>query len=241
MLLLDLTLPTPAENLACDEALLEWREASSARGPALLRFWEPFEPFVVLGYANHAAHEVNLDACRALGIPIYRRCSGGGAVLQMPGCLNYALVLPAETDGPLASIPGANQLIMQRQAAALTRWLAEPVTVAGHTDLVWRDRKFSGNAQRRKRHWLLFHGTFLLNAPLDLIEQCLSMPSRQPAYRRGRGHADFLTSLPLSAEAVKAALRAEWQAEGMSEPPSPASIETLVAQKYGRAEWNLKW
>ena len=78
---LDLTLPTPAENLACDEALLDWCDGgASAEG--ILRLWEAREPFIVLGYANHAAAAADLDACRAHGIPVLRRCSGGGAVLQ---------------------------------------------------------------------------------------------------------------------------------------------------------------
>ena len=55
---LDLTLPTPAENLAADEALLDQCEA--ARAGAVLRFWEPREHFVVVGYSNKVRTEVNL-------------------------------------------------------------------------------------------------------------------------------------------------------------------------------------
>ena len=51
MFLCDLTLPTPEENLACDEALLDLCEAGGAG--ELLRFWEPPSYFVVLGYANN--------------------------------------------------------------------------------------------------------------------------------------------------------------------------------------------
>src|SRR4029077_18373734 len=95
---LDLTLPTPAENLACDEALLDQCEAGQGEG--VLRFWEPPGLFVVVGYANPVATEVNAAACREHGIPIFRRCSGGGTVLQGPGCLNYALILKIESNGP---------------------------------------------------------------------------------------------------------------------------------------------
>ena len=87
--LLDLTLSTPAENLAADEALLDEREATA--GEPVLRLWESPEHFVVVGYSNRVGTEVNEPACRARGIPILRRCSGGGTVLQGPGCLNYAL------------------------------------------------------------------------------------------------------------------------------------------------------
>src|ERR1039458_3609667 len=96
---LDLTIPSPAENLACDEALLDWCE--SGTGAECLRFWESPEPFVVVGYANKVETEVNVAACEARKIPILRRCSGGGTVAQGPGCLNYALILPITKDGPL--------------------------------------------------------------------------------------------------------------------------------------------
>ena len=53
---LEQTFPTPAENLACDEALLLWRE--QAGGAEILRVWEGREHFVVLGRGNKAATEV---------------------------------------------------------------------------------------------------------------------------------------------------------------------------------------
>src|ERR1041385_179712 len=86
MLYLDLTSSSPAENLACDEALLDFCEERP--GLEVLRFWESTERFVVLGYANALHREVNVAACEAAQIPIMRRCSGGGTVLQGPGCLN---------------------------------------------------------------------------------------------------------------------------------------------------------
>jgi lipoate-protein ligase A len=90
MNLLDLPFATPQENLACDEALLDWSEEES--GTAILRFWESPRHFVALGYTDAASSEADVEACRVLDIPVLRRCSGGGTVIQGPGCLNYALV-----------------------------------------------------------------------------------------------------------------------------------------------------
>lgn len=233
-----LTLPTPAENLACDEALLD--EAEAHGGAGLLRCWESPAHFVVLGHGNKLAAEVKVEACRAAGVPVLRRCSGGGTVLQGPGCLNYALILPCGEAGPLATITGANQFIMARQRDALAALLGRPVTVEGHTDLALDGRKFSGNAQRRKRTHLLFHGCFLLGFNLALIEQLLLPPPRQPEYRRGREHGDFLTRLDVSGEALQGALQRAWGASS-SAPDAPcAAIAALVAAKYGRDEWNMK-
>ncbi len=83
MKLLDLTLPSPAENLACEEALLDVCDEHG--GGEILRFWEAHESFVVVGYANKITTEVNVESCRAKQISIFRRCSGGGTVLQGRG------------------------------------------------------------------------------------------------------------------------------------------------------------
>jgi len=235
--ILDLSLPSPAANLACDEALLDAAEQDGAG--ELLRFWESTTPFVVVGYANKVKEEVNIEACRVAGVPILRRCSGGGTVLQGPGCLNYSLVLNCGDDAAHQSIASTNRFVMDRNRQALAALLGKRVTVEGHTDLAVADLKFSGNAQRRKRHWLLFHGTFLLNFDLDLIEKLLLPPSRQPRYRQGRSHAAFLTRLPVTSDAIKSALGQAWNAGATATKFPEARLARLVADKYARDEWNL--
>ena len=202
MKLLDLTLPSPAENLACDEALLDTCE--DGVGDEILRFWEPREHFVVVGYANKVATEVNVAACEARGVPVLRRCSGGGTVLQGPGCLNYTLILRITKDRPTHSISAANHFIMERNRTAVEAAipnLQAPVQVQGHTDLTIGGLKFSGNSQRRRRRFLLFHGTFLIEFNLALISLLLPPPSKQPDYRRDRSHEEFLTNITVPAAA----------------------------------------
>src|SRR5437899_2336740 len=161
----ELTLRTPEENLACDEALLDFCEESyeGANAEGVLRFWEPAQYFVVLGYANPVATEVNLPFCQQQTIPVLRRCTGGGTVLQGPGCLNYSLLLPIHSAGALQSIPGTNDFVLEKHQAALSALLRARVEKQGHTDLSIGGLKFSGNAQRRRKHFLLFHGSFLLH------------------------------------------------------------------------------
>ncbi len=237
---LDWTLTTPEENLAADEALLDWCEACAAA--EALRFWESPRHFVVLGYANALHSEVNVAACAARNVPILRRCTGGGTVLQGPGCLNYTVVLRIAEDGPTRNISATNQFVMERNRAALDSALRTPhsaIGVRGHTDLTLDGVKFSGNAQRRKRRCLLFHGTILLNLDLDLVEEFLPMPSRQPDYRQNRPHREFIRNLPLSADAVKEALTVAWAAKPASAPALGGAINVLLEMKYGRQEWNL--
>jgi len=130
---LDLTFPTPQKNLACDEALLDLCE--NGGGDELLRFWEPREYFVVLGYANKAQSEAKLEACREANLPVLRRCSGGGAVVQGAGCLNYSLFLRISQTGPLQSITETNCFIMKRQQEALQNLFGGQIKVQGVTDL----------------------------------------------------------------------------------------------------------
>jgi lipoate---protein ligase len=242
---LDLTLPTPAENLACDEALLDLGEAG---GGEILRVWEAPTAFVVVGYANRVAAEVNVPACAAAAIPILRRCSGGGTVLQGPGCLSYSLVLQIDAGGPLHSIPATNRSVMERNRAALESALhanlkhqESAVAIRGHTDLTLGNLKFSGNAQRRKKRCLLFHGTFLLHFDLPQIERCLPMPSRQPGYRGRREHRNFLVNLGLPAATVKRALQEAWNAFHPLDPPPRETIASLTRDKYATSAWNLKF
>jgi lipoate-protein ligase A len=252
MKVLDLTFPTPAENLAADEALLDWCDAMD--GPELLRFWEPRELFVVVGYANKVATEVRADACAQSQVPILRRCSGGGTVLQGPGVLNYSLILKIVEGTPTANITSANQFIMERNRAAVAAEFQIPnskfqISVSGHTDLALHPphsapgtlQKFSGNAQRRKRSHLLFHGTFLLNFDLPLVEKFLAMPSLEPDYRNGRSHTDFITNLPLTSTAVKQALCNAWSAAELLTTYPQAPIQSLAHDRYATNEWNFKF
>ena len=237
---IDLTFSSPAENIACDEALLDLCEARSA--DEVLRFWESSTPFVVVGYGNHVDVEVNRSACEKDGVPILRRCSGGGAVVQGPGCLNYSLVLKIDPHLELASITAANCHIMKRNAAVLSKLLGKNICVEGYTDLAVDGRKFSGNAQRRKRTHLLFHGTFLLeNFDLTLLSRYLKHPSREPEYRSTRSHGDFVARLSLNSLQVKSALREEWGANKTLKTIPDEPMRTLIAMRYSRTEWNFKF
>ncbi len=245
---LDLSFPSPAENLACDEALLNWGEAG---GGEVLRFWEASEHFVVVGYSNQVETEVNVAACAARKVPVFRRCSGGGTVLQGPGCLNYALILQIAEQPSLANISRANRFIMTRNRGAIESVIGHrplTISVSGHTDLTltshdWTpetQRKFSGNSQRRQKRALLFHGTFLLNFELALVNELLRMPSKQPDYRHNREHGEFLTCLNLPAVGLKDALCRFWNAtENMHDFPEQF-VHKLAFEKYSTPEWNFK-
>lgn len=235
---------SPAEWLAWDEALLEASEGvpSDQPIPEKLWFWEAKSPFVVLGYGQKVALEVNVTDCEKDSVPILRRCSGGGTVVQGPGCLNYGLILEIPEFGPRSTITGTNAAVMNQQRAAMESLLGQPVVVRGHTDLAilraGRELKFSGNAQRRKRRALLFHGTILLNFELEWITRWLRAPSWAPEYRAGRAHEDFVTNTRLARSAVETALAQTWGARVGSTRIDPQWIQPWMDRRYSHAAWH---
>ncbi len=228
----------PAEYLAIDEVLLD--QAENGVGRESLHTWASAQPFIVIGYSNSAKTEVNLAETGQNQMPILRRMSGGGTVVQGPGCLNYSLILDIERHAELASITRANQYVMGRNREAIQRLVTSGVSIQGCTDMVVNGRKFSGNAQRRKRRFLVFHGALLLDFDLAKIGQFLAHPSKEPGYRAGRSHADFLVNLHLPAETVIKSLRSVWGADEEWHDWPRAEMEKLAREKYAGAEWNFK-
>jgi lipoate-protein ligase A len=234
-----ITLPGVAENLALDEALLI--EADEGRGPPLVRFWEPSEYAVVLGASRRIREEVHLDACRADGVVVFRRSSGGGTVLIGPGTLNVTVILP-ETAGPgLSAVDAAQHHVLDRLAASIRR-IGPPVDVLGHGDLVLGDRKCGGSAQRRLKRCFLVHCSILCDFALDRIDRFLTVPRRQPDYRRGRHHLDFLCNLGLPrADLIDALRPGPSPCDG---PGTPSSLDgalrllpALLAEKFANPGW----
>jgi lipoate---protein ligase len=234
-LLLDLTLPTLAANLALDEALL--LEAEAGTGGEVLRFWEWPRYAVVLGAGARIALDVNEPACSADGIPIMRRASGGGTVLLGRGCFLFSLVLRYERAAELRHINASYRYILDRMATALLP-VANSIEHAGVSDLAIAGRKCSGNAQQRKREYLLHHGTLLYDFDLPLISRYLHSPTRQPSYRAQRAHDDFVMNLSSDSETLKRLIRSEWQADGQLTHWPEGRVEALVRDKYERGDWN---
>ncbi len=237
MFCLDLTSSSVPEDLALDEACLI--EADESDGPAVLRFWEPRHDAVVLGASRSIRDDVLVEACRADGVPILRRSSGGGTVVVGPGVLNVAFILP-ETSAPgLWAVDAAHRYVLEQLAKSMVR-AGQPVTIEGSGDLVIGGRKCGGSAQRRLKHWFMVHCSILYEMPVERIARYLALPERQPAYRRRRSHEDFLSNLPLPRRTLVEAIRAIW-APGFALSPPPARalalVPGLVSERFGNRSW----
>jgi lipoate---protein ligase len=194
----------PDQELAGDLALFMAVELGSAIG--LHRCWQSASPVAVVGRHGVVADDVMVEACRADGVDVLRRFSGGGAVVLGHGCLNYAVALSLVSRPELSDVAASFQFILHAIASALR---VPGLSIHG-TDLVLHDRKVSGNAQRRGRRGLVHHGTLLYDFDPGLATRYLKEPARQPAYRASRRHADFLGNIPLSGDTIRERLENAW-------------------------------
>ena len=238
MQLLNLTLDTPAENLALDEALVEGAE-SVGNHPEVLRLWEPKENFVVIGRSSSFGSEVNHDYCQRHSIPVFRRVTGGAAIVTGPGCLMYGVLLDYRRRPELRMLDQAHQFVMQKMAAAI-RELGIETEIEGICDLTIDNRKVSGNSLRCKRNWMLYHGTMICDFDRSLIGKCLDWPKRIPDYRKQRSHDDFVGSIPTTTKALSEQIQKQWQTQGKFGDFSLSEIEKLAGQKYASKQWNEK-
>lgn len=205
MLLKDFSFKTPQENILYDELLLKMADKQSAG--EVLRFWESPEICIVLGLIGKEQEDICLEQARKDKIKVLRRTSGGGTVLQGPGCLNYTLVLDKNRHPDLADLRKSYHWISLKVIEALrvcgVKAVFRPISDMA---LANNEKKFSGNAQHRGKSYILHHGTMLYDFDLSLVSRYLRMPKDVPDYRKNRSHEDFVTNIELRPALFKRAL-----------------------------------
>lgn len=236
MFYLEHTCPTPAEDLALDEALLEAAEESS-EPREVLRIWEPKRTAVILGRSSAADVEANFAECQKLGVEVLRRTSGGAAVVLGPGCLMYSVVLSYVRRPQLRSIDEAHRFVLETVLQAVLAQVPDAVR-RGTSDLAVGDRKFSGNSLRCRRDNLLYHGTLLYDFPLERIGSVLGTPPRQPQYRAGRAHGEFVGNLGCSRQSLIQGLRSAFAADLILPAIPWDRVQALADEKYRQVDWN---
>jgi lipoate-protein ligase A len=202
MILKDVSFPTPTENILFDDVLLQMAEKGQIGD--VLRFWESETMFVVLGRICKEEDDLKIAKLKEDHIPVVRRSSGGGTVLQGQGCFNYALILSKENDVCLNDIGKSYEYILTRvtKALALSGVDARFLPISDIA-LAKNQNKFSGNAQKRGKKYILHHGTVLYDFNLENIEKYLKIPKSIPEYRKDRSHLDFVTNIDVSLDKLK--------------------------------------
>lgn len=163
-----------------------------AGAPWAYRSWEPPGRAVVLGRGNRAETEAREARCARDKIPILRRRGGGGTVLLAPGILVVTLVKQVRHQFHIKEyFQQINDLIM----AALRTLAVRGLSQRGHSDICLGERKILGSSMYRKKSVLFYTASLMVCNDLAEIDRYLKHPSKEPDYRQGRSHADFLTTV----------------------------------------------
>jgi len=169
---LDVEYRDPYKNMAVDEALLIAVERNIA--PNTVRFWRNLNA-VVIGRSQSLEAEVSLEACERYGTSVVRRFTGGGAVYQDHGNLNWTIV--SRRDHPLAKVKGILEVFK-----AFSSPILEGIKILGikaefkpPNSIFINDKKISGMAAYIKRESILCHGTLLVNTNLNILTSVLKL------------------------------------------------------------------
>ncbi len=172
-----------------DDTLLERTRKDRKRR---IHVYVPEQVQVVIGRGSRAEAELHGHSCTEDGVPVLRRRGGGCAVVLDSG--NVVVAVTEHAPGF-----GNNKAHLKR----LGQWLMHGLEMLGVTgleqngvsDLTCGDRKVGGSCLHRSRDTLLYSASLLVNPDLSLMERYLKLPPREPDYRRGRSHLEFVGTL----------------------------------------------
>ncbi len=241
MLLKDISFESPEENILFDHVLLHLAEKGKQSQACLpdrqaclpdrqaLRFWESPKTFIVLGRISNPLNDLCLDQIEEEKIPVLRRFSGGGTVVQGKGCLNYSLVLSKEAHPEIISLHKSYQFILGKIIVALSTLGVDaffrPISDMAVATPDGQEKKISGNAQQRGRKFILHHGTILYDFSLPLISRYLKIPQDMPEYRQRRSHEAFVANVNVPILELKKAIKKVFSVESQD---SRLSVEERV-------------
>ena len=134
-------------------------------------------PTVIFGRHQVMEDEVNMDYCRANGVQMYRRKSGGGCVYSDAGNLMLSYITPDTRSEQVF------QRYLDNVAGALQQ-LGFAAAKSEHNDVLVGDRKVSGNACYALPTGTIVHGTMLFDVDFAALQQAIT-PSREKLSKHG--------------------------------------------------------
>lgn len=154
--------------------------------------WQPDKTYIILGQSNKVEKSVNIDAALIDGVDILKRPSGGEAVILTPKTLVVAFLSKRhEYKKPLDFFKNSNLRIIN----VLEKWPGiKGIHQRGISDLSVDNIKIAGSAIYRNKEHLFYHAVLNVCEDISLIDKYLLHPSREPDYRKGRKHSDFVTN-----------------------------------------------
>ncbi len=195
-----------ALNMAIDEAMLI--ALADGISPPTLRFYGWAPSCLSLG-RNQPATDADLAACKATGVDLVRRPTGGRAILHTDE-LTYSATLPSRDPRAAGGVVESYRRLSEGLLAGLRRLGVEAVQARGQRrpasdltaicfetpsdyEITSGGRKLVGSAQWRSRGRVLQHGTLPLHGDLSRVVSYLSMPDGERETQRRALRAGALT------------------------------------------------
>lgn len=242
--LLDLESEDPAMNMALEEAIA--RAVGRGVSEGTVRLWRNASA-VVIGRFQCARLEVDLDACKRYGVKVIRRFTGGGAVYQDLGNLNFSISIPSET------LPDADRLsalpLLSYPVVSALRSLGFDAELCGMKIRIGGRAKVSGLAGCLRWGCGFLHGTLLVKSDISKIGELLIAPQADSGYvRSSPAEVANLSDLKdgIDMGDLKRALLRSFE-EAFRGPPASSGLNEFEAEladslyegKYSSEEWNL--
>lgn len=222
-------------HIALDQAMIDARNDGAI--PDTVRFLR-FPPTVLVGRHQALAREVKLDYCRAHGVGVGRRITGGGAIYFDEGQLGWELVFARSTLA-IGSLAELAREICEAAAAGLSR-LGVDARYRPRNDIEVGGRKLSGTGGFFEGDTLFYQGTVLIDldpsrmvAALKVAEAKLAKRALDSAAQRVVTLQELLGTAP-AIEEVQQALLGGF-AEHLGIAPVPGALtdhEEALAARY---------
>ena len=165
-------------QIAFDQAMIDLHKAHAI--PDTIRFLR-FPPTVLVGRHQALSHEVRVAWCRANGIEMVRRITGGGALWFDEGQLGWSLVFDRATL-PIPSLSELARAICEAAAAGLSK-LGVDARYRPRNDIEVGGRKLSGTGGFFDGDTLFYQGTVLVDMDAQRMLAALNVPEAKLARR----------------------------------------------------------
>ena len=154
--------------------------------------WIPDKSYIVLGASNNAKDAVVEDVTLRDNISVLKRRTGGQTVMLTPNNLIISAVITDESVmKPKDVFNRFNDLII----AAIEKNHTVQFSTRGISDIALGEKKILGSSMYRGQGKLFYHAVLNFNEPSTTFQKYLKHPSKEPDYRKGRMHHEFVTSL----------------------------------------------
>jgi lipoate---protein ligase len=154
--------------------------------------WVPDKIYIIIGAANQVDKSVITDNAINDNAVILKRPSGGESVILTPKTLVIStLVHENQISNPKSHFNKINSLIIE----ILQRLNIQGLNQKGISDISIGEKKILGSGIYRKSGILFYHAVLNVSESTALISRYLKHPQREPDYRQGRNHSEFVSSL----------------------------------------------